>query len=213
MPTRRQNGAPVALPDDDALIEYINSCAQPPRPRDVARAFHLDAKLRPALRRRLRNLAESGQLTKQNQNPSRQVEALAENTVPEISVLEILGFDDDGNAMTAFIESAPMDIGDGDKFTFIKRVIPDLTFDGSTALSSPNAVFTIKARDFPGATYDQSGTGTATRTASSPVEQFTNKLDYRIRGRSFAIKLESNALGCKFKMGTPRVDMREDGRR
>jgi len=124
-----------------------------------------------------------------------------------------LGFDDDGNAMTAFIESAPMDIGDGDKFTFIKRVIPDLTFDGSTALSSPNAVFTIKARDFPGATYDQSGTGTATRTASSPVEQFTNKLDYRIRGRSFAIKLESNALGCKFKMGTPRVDMREDGRR
>ena len=124
-----------------------------------------------------------------------------------------LGFDDDGSAMTAFIESAPMDIGDGDKFTFIKRVIPDLTFDGSTALSSPNAVFTIKARDFPGATYDQSGTGTATRTASSPVEQFTNKLDYRIRGRSFAIKLESNALGCKFKMGTPRVDMREDGRR
>lgn len=124
-----------------------------------------------------------------------------------------LGFDDDGSAMTAFIESAPMDIGDGDKFTFIKRVIPDLTFDGSTALSSPNAVFTIKARDFPGATYDQSGTGTATRTASSPVEQFTNKLDYRIRGRSFAIKLESNALGCKFKMGTPRVDIREDGRR
>lgn len=124
-----------------------------------------------------------------------------------------LGFDDDGSAMTAFIESAPMDIGDGDKFTFIKRVIPDLTFDGSTALSSPNAVFTIKARDFPGASYNQSGTGTTTRTASSPIEQFTNKLDYRIRGRSFAIKLESNALGCKFKMGTPRVDMREDGRR
>ena len=123
------------------------------------------------------------------------------------------GFDDDGSAMTAFIESAPMDIGDGDKFTFIKRVIPDLTFDGSTALSSPNAIFTIKARDFPGATYDQSGTGTTTRTASSPIEQFTNKLDYRIRGRSFAIKLESNALGCKFKLGTPRVDMREDGRR
>ena len=115
--------------------------------------------------------------------------------------------------MTAFIESAPMDIGDGDKFTFIKRVIPDLTFDGSTALSSPNAVFTIKARDFPGASYDQSGTGTTTRTASSPIEQFTNKLDYRIRGRSFAIKLESNALGCKFKLGTPRVDIREDGRR
>jgi len=123
------------------------------------------------------------------------------------------GFDDDTSAMTAFIETAPMDMGDGDKFVSLKRVIPDLTFTGSVTGSSPNATFTVKARDFPGSDFNQTGTGTTSRTATSPVEQFTEKLDYRIRGRSFAIRLDSSALGCKFKMGTPRVDIREDGRR
>ena len=97
MPIRRHNSTPVALPDDDTLIDYLNSCSQPPRLREVARAFHLDAKLRPAHRRRLRDLAESGQLTKQNPDHARQVEAIAETTMPEISVVKILGFDDDGN--------------------------------------------------------------------------------------------------------------------
>ena len=123
------------------------------------------------------------------------------------------GFDDDTSAMTAFIETAPIDIGVGDKFVSLKRVIPDLTFTGSVTGSSPNATFTIKARDFPGSDFNQTGTGTTSRTATSPVEQFTEKLDYRIRGRSFAMRLDSSALGCKFKMGTPRVDIREDGRR
>ena len=123
------------------------------------------------------------------------------------------GFDDDTSAMSAFVESAPMDIGDGDKFLSLRRVIPDLTFTGSVTGSSPNATFTVKARDFPGADFLQTSDGTASRTATSPVEQFTDKLDYRIRGRSFAIRLASTALGCKFKMGTPRVDIREDGKR
>ena len=123
------------------------------------------------------------------------------------------GFDDDTSAMSAFVESAPMDIGDGDKFLSLRRVIPDLTFTGSVTGSSPNATFTVKARDFPGADFLQTSDGTASRTATSPVEQFTDKLDYRIRGRSFAIRLASSALGCKFKMGTPRVDIREDGKR
>ena len=124
-----------------------------------------------------------------------------------------LGFDDDGSAMTSFVETSPMDMGDGEKFAFIRRIIPDLTFTGSVAGSSPNATFTVKARDFPGEDFSQTGTGTTTRTATNPVEAFTNKLDYRIRGRSFAIRLDSSALGCKFKMGTPRIDIREDGRR
>tara|TARA_B100000242_G_scaffold51558_1_gene30846 strand:- start:501 stop:1229 length:729 start_codon:yes stop_codon:yes gene_type:complete len=123
------------------------------------------------------------------------------------------GFDDDTTAMASFIESAPMDIGDGEKFLSLRRLIPDLTFTGSVQGSSPSATFTVKARDFPGSDFLQTSDGTATRTATSPVEQFTEKLDYRIRGRSFAIKLASSALGCKFKLGTPRVDIREDGRR
>jgi hypothetical protein len=122
------------------------------------------------------------------------------------------GYDDDGSAMTAFIESAPIDIGDGDKFVSIKQLIPDITFDGSTSVN-PAVSFTVKAKTHSGANYDQSGSGTAQRSATSPVEQFTNKLDYRIRGRSFAIRVESTDVGSKFKLGTPRVDIREDGRR
>ena len=110
MPIRRHNSTSVALPDDDTLIDYINSCAQPPRPRDVARAFHLNAKLQPALRRRLRDLAESGQLTKHNQSPARQIEALAKTTIPEISVLEILGFDDNGNGYANLVGGDAADI-------------------------------------------------------------------------------------------------------
>ena len=123
------------------------------------------------------------------------------------------GFDDDGSAMESFIESAPIDIGDGDKFSFIKRVIPDITFTGSTALSSPNATFTIKARNFPGSSFDDTDSGTTSRTSTSPIEKFTEKLDVRVRGRSFALRVESEALGCKWKLGSPRVDIREDGRR
>ena len=123
------------------------------------------------------------------------------------------GFDDDSSAMSAFVESSVMDIGDGDKFLSIRRVIPDLTFTGSVTGSAPNATFTVKARDFPGSDFLQTGDATTSRTATSPVEQYTEKLDYRIRGRSFAIKLASTALGCKFKMGTPRIDIREDGKR
>ena len=122
------------------------------------------------------------------------------------------GFDDDGSAMTSFIESAPIDIGDGEKFSFIKRVIPDITFKGSTSIN-PTVNFTLKAKDFPGANYDQSSSQAASRSSTSPVEQFTNKLDYRIRGRSFALRVDSSAVGTKYKLGTPRVDIREDGRR
>jgi hypothetical protein len=124
-----------------------------------------------------------------------------------------LGYDDDGSAMDSFIESAPIDIGDGDQFTYIRRVIPDLTFNGSTNLSSPQATFTVKAKNFPGAGFDNTASGDAIRTSSSPVETFTNQLHLRARGRSFALRIESDALGAKWKLGSPRIDMRPDGRR
>ena len=123
------------------------------------------------------------------------------------------GYDDDGTSMNSFIESGVMDIGDGDRFTYIKRVIPDLTFTGSTNLSTPQATFTLKSRNFPGGNFDNTASGTATRTQSSPVELFTNQLHTRTRGRSFAMRIESNALGSKWKLGSPRVDMQQDGRR
>ena len=123
-----------------------------------------------------------------------------------------IGFDDDGSAMTAFIESAGIDIGDGDQFSYIRRVIPDLTFTGSTALSAPQAVFTIKSRRFPGANFNNTAAGTTERTASSPVETYTEQLHLRSRGRSFALRVESTSLGTKWKLGSPRIDLRPDGR-
>jgi len=123
------------------------------------------------------------------------------------------GHDDDGSAMTSYIESAVMDIGDGDHFTSVRRVIPDLSFSGSTAISTPQATFTIKARDFPGEDFTSTGAGTTTRTQTSPVEEYTKQLYIRARGRSFALRVESNAIGAKWRLGSPRVDIRQDGRR
>jgi hypothetical protein len=122
------------------------------------------------------------------------------------------GYDDDGSAMTSFIESAPIDIGDGDKYVSLREVVPDITFNGSTSLD-PNVDFTIKTKNFPGANFAQTESGNTARTATSPVEQFTQKLNYRLRGRSFALRIDSTSLGTKYKLGTPRVDIREDGRR
>ncbi len=124
-----------------------------------------------------------------------------------------LGYDDDGSAMNSFIESAAIDIEDGDRFVYINKVIPDLTFTGSTNLSSPQATFTVKARNFPGASFDNTAASAAIRTSESPVEKFTEQLYLRARGRSFAMRIESEALGAKWKLGSPRVDMRPDGRR
>ena len=123
-----------------------------------------------------------------------------------------VGFDDDGSAMTSFIESSAIDIGDGDKFLSIKQVIPDITFNGSTSVN-PDVAFTMKSRNNPGADFNESTSNTTQRSATSPVEQFTEKLNYRLRGRSFALRIDSTSLGTKYKLGTPRVDIREDGRR
>ena len=123
-----------------------------------------------------------------------------------------VGFDDDGSAMTSFIESSAIDIGDGDKFLFLKQVIPDITFNGSTSVN-PDVAFTMKSRNNPGANFNETTQATTQRSATSPVEQFTEKLNYRLRGRSFALRIDSTSLGTKYKLGTPRVDIREDGRR
>ena len=123
------------------------------------------------------------------------------------------GYDADGVAMDSYIESSVMDVGDGDHFAYIRRVIPDMSFSGSTAISTPQATFTIKARDFPGEDFGNTAAGTATRTQVSPVEEYTKQLYVRARGRSFAMRVESNSLGSKWRLGSPRVDLRQDGRR
>jgi hypothetical protein len=123
-----------------------------------------------------------------------------------------LGNDNDGVAMTSFVESSQLDTGDGDRFLMLTKLIPDVKFDGSTT-PVPSVDFTLQTRRHPGANYNQTNTGTATRSATTPVEQWTEKLDVRLRGRSFSLKVQSTGLGTKWKLGSPRVEIRPDGRR
>jgi hypothetical protein len=89
-------------------------------------------------------------------------------------------------AISAYIESSQFDIGDGNNFSFVSRIIPDVTFRDSTA-SSPSVTFTMKARNFPGGNYLQEDDSIVTKTATVPVEQFTNQANIRLRGRSMAL--------------------------
>jgi len=123
------------------------------------------------------------------------------------------GFDDDGSAMTSFIESAPMSLTDASRFSFVNRIIPDVNFAGSTAVN-PAVDFTIKARTHSGSGFTQTDdSNTSQRTATSPVEVYTEKLDVRVRGRTFALRVESTGLGTKYKLGSPQINIVQDGRR
>jgi len=127
-----------------------------------------------------------------------------------------LGFDDGSTtpatAISAYIESSQVDIGDGDNFAFIRRLVPDVTFLNSTA-STPSATMTLKTRNFPGGNYLQTLGAPVEKTASVPVEQFTPKIDVRLRGRSFAFRMSSEDTGVSWRLGSPRLDIRPDGRR
>jgi hypothetical protein len=122
------------------------------------------------------------------------------------------GTTDDGSALQAYIESSMFDIEDGDRAMFVKRAVPDVTFNGSTA-ASPAVVYTFKTRMFPGSSNLETETGTVTRTASSPIETYTNQLHIRKRGRQMVVKIENTASGVRWRAGALRLDMRPDGKR
>ena len=125
------------------------------------------------------------------------------------------GYTDDGSVMTSRLESSPIDMGDGDYFTSIRRVIPDFTFNGSTA-QEPTVNLTLQSNNFPGGNYLQTELSKVDRTATTttvPFEQFTNKADVRLRGRAFSLKVDCATAGVRWRLGSPRVDLRQDGRR
>ena len=127
-----------------------------------------------------------------------------------------LGLDDGTTVPTtpisAYVESSQIDIGEGEQFAFIRRIIPDVTFENSTA-TSPTVTFTTKVRNFPGGDYLNSDAADTTRTATTPVEQFTNQVHLRLRGRSFALRISSDESQVQWRLGSPRLDIRPDGRR
>jgi len=130
--------------------------------------------------------------------------------------LHEIGFDDGSTspaqAISAYIESSQMDLGEGEQFVFMKRLIPDMTFRDSSN-PTPSATMTLKVRNFPGANYSDSNNGSVAKTASVPVEQFTDQIFVRLRGRSFAFRIESEDTGVAWRLGSPRVEVRPDGRR
>ena len=124
---------------------------------------------------------------------------------------------DDGSVnppagISSYIESSQMSIGAGDNFVLLSKLIPDVTFAGSTS-PSPNVDFTLETRRFPGAEYDQTKVSNIVRSSTIPVEQYTDQVRIRMRGRSFALKIESANTGVEWRLGTPRVELRPDGRR
>jgi hypothetical protein len=118
----------------------------------------------------------------------------------------------------AFCQSSDFDIGDGHNFGLVSRIIPDVTFDGSD-VAQPTVTFTVRPRQNPGANYGTSDSPSvdsvnnyiSQRTYN--VQQFTQYVYVRVRGRQMAFRVGSNELGVAWQLGAPRLDVRPDGRR
>jgi hypothetical protein len=119
-------------------------------------------------------------------------------------------------AFESFISSAEFDIGDGHNFAFVWRVLPDLTFAGSSAGASPEMTMTLYPMQNSG-----SGTGVPAAAAIDKLtgteylitEGFTGQIYTRLRGRQMILKVSSSTLGTAWQLGAPRIDIRQDGRR
>lgn len=114
-------------------------------------------------------------------------------------------------AISSYLDSSDFALDTGEKFGLINRVVPDITFTNSTA-TNPSVTMTFKARRFPGSTYDSSG-GSVTRSSTVPVEQYTNEVFVRVRGRQLGFRVASDAAGVAWRLGIPRFDVRPDGRK
>jgi hypothetical protein len=133
-----------------------------------------------------------------------------------------MGNDDNVNgtpvAINAVIGSAEFDIDDGDHFGFVWRMLPDITFRGSDA-ASPQVTMTLIPMQNAGSGYNNpisvggNPNATVTRTSTSVIEQFTGQVYVRVRGRQMILQVESTQLGCAWQLGSPRIDIKQDGRR
>jgi len=118
----------------------------------------------------------------------------------------------------AYITSAQFDLDDGHQFSFVWRVLPDITFNGSTG-ESPSVVMTLLPLKNSGSGYNSplsvggEADAAIVRSAEIPVEEFTGQVYTRVRGRQLSMKVESTDLGVAWQLGAPRLDIRPDGRR
>jgi hypothetical protein len=134
-----------------------------------------------------------------------------------------LGNDDNTTETTlpisSVIETAEFDIDDGDHFGFVWRILPDVTFVGSNSGTTPQVTMTLipLQNSGSGANVPQSVSGTSfatiQRIATAPIEEFTGQVYVRVRGRQMILKIENNQIGCAWQLGSPRIDIKQDGRR
>lgn len=137
-------------------------------------------------------------------------------------VIHEIGNDDgsgsNNDPITAYITSAEFDLDDGHNFSFVWRVLPDITFRGSNAESPQVTMYLYPLKNSGSGYTDPTSTGgvnssTVTRTAVLPIEEYTGQIFTRVRGRQLAMKIESTAPGVAWQLGSPRLDLRPDGRR
>ncbi|MCK9543696.1 MAG: hypothetical protein M0R03_16880 [Novosphingobium sp.] len=113
----------------------------------------------------------------------------------------------------AYIESSPVDIGDGDHFMFVSRVLPDIAFTRSVGANTPSAELTLKTQNFSGGHFTRDNARTLRQTATVPIEQFTEQVYVRLRGRSVVARVASHCDCTAWRLGSLRLDLRPDGRR
>jgi len=129
-------------------------------------------------------------------------------------------------AMNSFITTSQFDIGDGHNFAFVWRMLPDLTFVGSTEGTTPSLTMQLQPLQNSGSGYNDpisvggtSSTGTQTVTQATTqtypidLDTFTGQLNIRVRGRQMSMRIECNTPGTQWQLGAPRIDTRPDGRR
>jgi len=136
-------------------------------------------------------------------------------------VYQEYGVDDNETATTLAIEasitSSQYDIGDGHNFAFVYRIIPDLTFRGSTSGTTPAVTMYLQGLNNSGSGITQSANAAVTYNGSAPavinVDEYTGQIYTRVRGRQMQLKITSNTIGVQWQLGSPRIDIRPDGRR
>jgi len=120
--------------------------------------------------------------------------------------------DADGSPMdNVFIESGDIDINDGEKFGFVRKIIPDVKFFGTNSTGG-QINFVLKTRNFPG--------DTLTTNSTNDVTSSTQQNYVRARSRQMVFRVQSDddastglRTGFKWRLGANRLEIRPDGKR
>lgn len=134
-----------------------------------------------------------------------------ENGNDDVSTAETL-------PIVAYVQSSDFDIGDGHNFGFVWRILPDLNFNGSS-VNQPSVTMTVKPRQNSGTPYGPANNpqvqsaNNYTTIPQYTIQEFDGQVYTRLRGRQMSFRIESTGVGVAWQLGSPRIDIRADGRR